>query len=81
MVSVRFLGLVQLSINTKRTKLEASTVNEALKKISGEYDVKLATLKNSTILVNEKNIIDLKKFKTRLHHGDEIIILSAGGGG
>lgn len=81
MINVKFLGLVQLLITTKETMVDSSTVDEALKIISRRYDIKLSILKNSIILVNEINIVQLRKFKTRLYDGDEIIILSPGGGG
>lgn len=81
MINVKFLGLVQLLITTKETMVDSSTVDEALKVISRRYNIKLSILKNSIILVNEINIVQLRKFKTRLYDGDEIIILSPGGGG
>lgn len=81
MINVKFLGLVQLLIASKETMVDSSTVDGALKIISRRYDIKLSILKNSIILVNEINIVQLRKFKTRLYDGDEIIILSPGGGG
>ncbi|SHK24187.1 MoaD/ThiS family protein [Paramaledivibacter caminithermalis] len=81
MINVKFFGLIRLSIKTNDIDIEANTVNEALKKISQQYEVELNALRNSIILVNDKNIIHLKMLKTRLYDGDEIKILSAGGGG
>lgn len=81
MVNVKFYGLIRLLIKISNINVEANTVDEALRKINKQYEVGENILHNSIILVNEKNITNLKMFKTPLFDGDEIKIFSAGGGG
>ena len=61
---------------------EASDINNLLEKLSkynSFYSYK--QLKDSIILVNGKNIMDLNRFRTRLKDGDIVLIMSPASGG
>lgn len=82
MIKVRFFGFIRTQIGVSSLEVNASTIDEALKLISNEYEnIKLSTLKNSLIFVNSVNIVELKMFKTILSDRDEVMILSPTAGG
>lgn len=82
MIKVRFFGFIRSQIGTGYAEIDAGRIDEALKLICKEYrNIKLDTLKDSLIFVNSINIADLKRFKTVLKEGDEVMILSPVAGG
>lgn len=82
MVSVRFLGLIRLKIKLSTIQLTAKRLDELLLKINEQFnELNIEDLKKSVILVNGKNIIHLKVFKTKLSDGDQVEIMSPVGGG
>jgi molybdopterin converting factor small subunit len=75
---------MRLVLKTKEIILEEDlqTVEVVLKTVSTKYEgTTLKELKNCIIFVNGKNIVDLKRFRTKLNNGDEIQLFSAVGGG
>lgn len=82
MIKVRFFGFIRSQIGLSYAEIDADRIDEALKLICKEYrNIKLDTLKDSLIFVNSINIADLKRFKTVLKEGDEVMILSPVAGG
>lgn len=84
MIKVKVFGVMRLVLKTKEILLEEDikTVEAALKAVNTKYEgTNLKDLKNCILFVNGKNIVELKRFKTRLKAGDEIQIFSAVGGG
>jgi MoaD family protein len=83
-ITVRVFGVMRLALKTKEILLEedVKTVEAALKAVNTKYEnTTLKELKNCILFVNGKNIVDLKRFRTKLKAGDEIQIFSAVGGG
>jgi molybdopterin converting factor small subunit len=82
MITVRVFGLTRLLIKVNRLELDANSVREALEIISSLYEnITLKELKNCVIFVNGTNMLELKRFNTKVKDGDEIQILSPIGGG
>ena len=82
MIQVKFFGLTRLALKTNKLELEAKTVEEALEKISDMYDsISLKELKNCVIFVNGTNIVEYRRFNTKLNDGDEMHIISPSSGG
>jgi molybdopterin converting factor small subunit len=73
-----------IRLKSKRTGVyaEGARLDRLLKTISREYkEIELKDLRNSIIFINGVNMLNLKGFKTKLEHGDEIQIFSSMGGG
>lgn len=82
MIKVEFFGLYRLNYKMATWEVEAHSVMDLLKKLhhyNSFYTVK--ELKDSIILINGKNFMDLKKYKTKLEPGDSVFIMSPASGG
>ncbi len=82
MVNVEFFGLYRLNYKMKECQLDARNVLDLfgeLNKMNPVYSVK--ELKNSIVIVNDVNINDLKKYRTKLSEGDKVLIMSPASGG
>ena len=82
MVKVKFYGMIRLNAGLAELALEAKTIGELIGLI--DYNVEGLNekdLKNCIILVNEINVLKLKKLKTLLKDGDEVLFLSPASGG
>ncbi|NLT17792.1 MAG: ThiS family protein [Firmicutes bacterium ADurb.Bin080] len=82
MIKVEFFGLYRLNYKMSSWETEASDINNLLKNLS-EYNsyYSYKELKDSIILINGKNIMDLRRFRTRLKDGDNVLIMSPASGG
>ena len=82
MIKIKFYGMIRLNCGVAKLELEAKTIEELIffidKKIEGLNE---KDLKNCTILVNGINMLKLKKLKTSLKDGDEVVFLSPASGG
>ena len=81
MVKVRYFGMIRMNIKQSFDEIDAESIGELVKKISLKYDIKYNELKNSVILINGKNMMNLKGLKTELYNGDEVQMLSPVAGG
>jgi molybdopterin converting factor small subunit len=90
MIKVRVFGVMRLVLKVgyleiAEEEVEAGairTVEAVLKKISTSYEgTSLKELKGCIIFVNGTNVVDLKRFRTKIKAGDEIQIFSPMGGG
>lgn len=82
MVTVRFFSKTRLLTKESSLNIEATRVDELLRKISEHYArVELTELRNSVIFVNGKSIAELKLYKTKLRDGDEVALFSPVSGG
>lgn len=82
MVNVCFFGTLRLITKTPRLEIDASDINQLLKKLGNIYeDIGQKQFKNSSIFINNVNIINLKLYDTKLNDGDKIDIFSPVGGG
>ncbi len=82
MILVRFFGTLRLSIGESRLEMEAERIDQLLVKINQKYNkIGIKQLKNSVIFINNQNINKLERFKSRLKDGDEVLFISAMGGG
>lgn len=82
MIKVEFFGLYRLNYKMASWQTEASDINELLTKVSEHNSFYSAKqLKDSIIIVNGKNIMDLKRFRTKLVEGDSVLIMSPASGG
>ena len=82
MILVRFFGTLRLSIGESRLEIEAERIDQLLVKINQKYNkIGIKQLKNSVIFINNQNINKLERFKSRLKDGDEVLFISAIGGG
>jgi molybdopterin converting factor small subunit len=82
LITVRVFGVTRLLLKVNRLEIDANSVGEALKIISNLYEnITLKELKNCIIFVNGTNIIELKRFNTKIKDRDEIQIFSPVGGG
>jgi molybdopterin converting factor small subunit len=86
MIRVRVFGVMRLILKVSNIEIvedeTMGTVEGALKMINASYGgTTLKELKSCIIFVNGINIVDLKRFKTKIKAGDEIQIFSPLGGG
>lgn len=82
MILVRFFGTLRLSIGESRLEMEVERIDQLLVKINQKYNkIGIKQLKNSVIFINNQNINKLERFKSRLKDGDEVLFISAMGGG
>lgn len=82
MVKVEFFGLYRLNYKMAQWETQVDNIFDLLSKLNEfnpYYTIK--ELKDSIILLNGKNIMDLKKFKTKLNDGDLVLIMSPASGG
>lgn len=82
MVNVEFFGLYRLSYKMKQCDVDADNVMDLFAKLyemNPVYTVK--ELKNSIVIINDVNFNELKKYRTKLHDGDKILIMSPASGG
>ena len=82
MILVRFFGVLRLNIGKSRLELEADRIDRLLVKINKQFkQIGIEQLKNSNIFINNQNINKLNRFKSQLKNGDEVLFISAMGGG
>lgn len=81
MVKVRFFGMARINFDRKEMQLEAASVKELTEKIATETGLDAKDIKQYLIFVNEINIDKLKRFRTKLEDGDEVLFLSPSSGG
>ena len=82
MVSVKFFGMLRLDIKQSADMMEAGNIDELLKVLAAKYYmVDPDRFRNSIILINGVNMNKLKRYRTRLKSGDEIMFLSSVSGG
>lgn len=82
MINVRFFGILRLDIKLSSLSVEASTVDELLKKIAEQVEgTDYKQLKNSIIFVNGTDISNGRGMRTRLNDGDEVQFFSPASGG
>ncbi len=82
MIKVEFFGLYRLNLGVAECEVCASNILELLAEIERRYQKYTAKeLRNSIIIVNNVNILQLKKYKTKLYHGDTVLIMSPASGG
>jgi molybdopterin converting factor small subunit len=81
MIKVKFSGLLRLDLKSSGIECEATTVEELLTKIADYYPISVADLRNSIIFVRGKNIVEQRLFKTKLHNGDEVLLMTPASGG
>lgn len=82
MVKVEFFGLYRLNYKMKECEIDAADIMELFRKlneINPVYSVK--ELKNSIVIINDVNFNNLKKYRTKLHDGDNVLIMSPASGG
>lgn len=82
MVKVEFFGLYRLAYQITHIDLDVDNILDLFEKLHEFNDAYTAKeLKNSIVLVNGTNIMDLKKYRTKLVDGDNVIIMSPASGG
>ncbi len=81
MVNVRFFGMARINFDRKEEQFDAKDINQLLQQLSTATGVKTKELKKYIYFVNDVNIFSLKKYKTQLVSGDEVLILSPSSGG
>lgn len=82
MPTVKFFATLRQAAGARQIKLEAGTVKELLNRLSTDYEGKLDRyIKISTVLVNGKNVSNMKGQKTKLRPDDVVSIFPPLGGG
>ncbi|HHX48781.1 MAG TPA: MoaD/ThiS family protein [Clostridiales bacterium] len=82
LVTVEFFGLYRLAYKKACVKVEAKNIEELFQKLYEMDDVHTPKeLRNSIVLLNGKNIMELRKFKTKLKPNDNVVIMSPASGG
>lgn len=82
MIKVRFFGMLRLDIKESADMLEAGSIEELLKVIAAKYDkVSMEQLRDAVIFINGINMNELKRYRTGLRDGDEVMFLSSVSGG
>lgn len=82
MVKVKFYGMIRLNAGLAELELEAKTIGELIGLIDYKVEgLNEKDLKNCVILVNQINMLKLRKLKTTLKDGDEVLFLSPASGG
>lgn len=82
MTEVTLMGLLRLSCGKNILTVEARTVGELVIAVNSQCpELSVKELKRSVIFVGDKNITNLKMFRTRLKDNDKVIIMSPVSGG
>lgn len=82
MAKVKFFGVMRLDIGIAELDIDADNIHTLLKIIADTTDkFTIDDLKNSIIFVDGVNIMDIKKYKTKLNNSSEVLFLSPVGGG
>ena len=84
MIKVKFFGLLRLDLKSEGVTLhpsEASDVKELVARLSSLFPHFTEDFADQIIMVNDVNIINLKFFRTKLHEGDTVLLLSPVSGG
>ena len=82
MAKVKFYATLRHAAGVREAELQADSVNELLELLSRQYGGKLDRyLKLSIVLVNGRNVRDLKGIKTRIKPDDVVSIYPPLGGG
>lgn len=82
MPTVKFFATLRQAAGARETQVSAGTVKELLDRLATEYDGKLDKyLKISTVLVNGRNVAQLKGPRTKLKPDDVVSIFPPLGGG
>jgi sulfur-carrier protein len=82
MPTVKFFATLRQAAGAREIELEAGTVKELLNRLSTDYEGKLDRyIKISTVLVNGKNVSNMKGQKTKLRSDDVVSIFPPLGGG
>lgn len=82
LVTVEFFGLYRLAYKRASVELDAKNIKDLfnqLYELDQVYTPK--ELKNSIVILNGTNIMELKKFRTKLNAGDNVLIMNAASGG
>ncbi len=81
MVNVRLFGMARINFDKKSLQIEATSVKELVQKMAKMTGIPEKDAKQYLIFVNEINIDKLKRFRTKLNDGDEVLFLSPSSGG
>jgi len=82
LAKVKFYATLRHAAGVREAELQADSVNELLELLSRQYGGKLDRyLKLSIVLVNGRNVRDLKGIKTRIKPDDVVSIYPPLGGG
>ncbi len=81
MVNVRLFGMARINFDKKAFQIEAASVKELVQKMAKMTGIPKSDAKQYLIFVNEINIDKLKRFRTKLNDGDEVLFLSPSSGG
>ncbi|NCA67383.1 MAG: hypothetical protein EOM87_04905 [Clostridia bacterium] len=82
MVTVEFFGLYRLEYGIAAVELEVKNIEELFTQLEEKYKKYSAKeLRNSIVIINDVNFMKLKKYKTKLKDGDNVLIMSPASGG
>ncbi|SDW16470.1 MoaD/ThiS family protein [Tepidimicrobium xylanilyticum] len=82
MAKIKLFGILSTKVALDELIIEADNIEELLIKLSVmESNLNMEELKRSLIFVNNKNIIELNMFKTKIGPNDNVSILSPIAGG
>ena len=81
MVNVKFFGTARVKFQTRSLDVDADDVKTLIEKIAKHFGRNEKDLKQFLVYVNEKNITELKMYKTKLADGDTVMFLSPASGG
>lgn len=82
MPTVKFFATLRNAAGTREAQVSAANVKELLERLSSDYEGRLDRyLKISTVLVNGRNVAQLKGRRTRLKPDDVVSIFPPLGGG
>ncbi len=82
MPTVKFYATLRQAAGAREARVSAATVKELLDRLSTDYEGKLDKyLKISTVLVNGRNVAQMKGKRTKLKQDDVVSIFPPLGGG
>ncbi len=82
MPTVKFFATLRNAAGTREAQVHATSVKELLERLSSDYEGRLDRyLKISTVLVNGRNVAQMKGGRTRLKPDDVVSIFPPLGGG
>lgn len=82
MVTVRFFGMLRMSLKQPSLTAEAGSVRELIDRIAPQIGMKdKRSLWHAVIFINGENIVHLRGLHTRLKGGDEVQFFSPAMGG
>ena len=82
MITVKFFGLLSVNYAIKKIEMKEGKVQDVLNQVIRLYpEITEKQLKQSIMIINQKQVSENKRFAIELQSGDELVFLNPSSGG